>query len=86
MIPGAQENKRMQHPLTVQAIHHYTAITKLGYSTGVKCWCGAVLEFRYHESGMKSKRIAFFAEHDECVPSSEISTSLRKVSVTTNDD
>ena len=71
MIPGAPENKRMQHPLEVQAIHHYTPMQKLGYSSGVKCWCGDVLEFRYHEPGMKSKRQKFFAEHDECVPLSE---------------
>ena len=76
MIPGAPENKRLipdyenklQHPLAVQAVHHYTPITKLGYSAGVTCWCGDVLEFRYHEPGMKQKRQAFFAEHDECVP------------------
>ena len=75
MIPGAPENKRLSMLLApgtrFRAIHHYTPITKLGYSSGVKCWCGEVLEFRYHEPGMKSKRQAFFAEHDECVPLSE---------------
>lgn len=53
-------------PRRIDPIHHYSLIQKLGFPTGVKCWCGAQLSFQVHERGMQTKRKAFFDQHDGC--------------------
>jgi hypothetical protein len=50
------------------AMHHYMPVQRMGYPAGTKCWCGAVLEFNYHDSGMSKRRRDFYDEHDACVP------------------
>jgi hypothetical protein len=50
------------------AVRHYTPVQRMGYPPGVKCWCGSMLEFNYHEPGMSKRRKAFFDEHDDCSP------------------
>lgn len=49
-------------------LHHFTIRHKLGYPSGLACWCGASLEFSLHEPGQDAKRRAFFDSHEECSP------------------
>lgn len=64
MRPLDYENKA--RPAPAPAPQHYTPVGKIGYPPGVRCWCGAELEFAYHEAGMKAKREAFLAAHNDC--------------------
>ena len=58
------------HPArrTQDSIHHYKLIQRLGFPDGVKCWCGAELEFAVKEdwASRDKKRRAFFDQHEEC--------------------
>ena len=49
-------------------LHHFTPYDKLGFPQGVRCWCGAALEFAYHEPGQNARRQAFFDQHETCPP------------------
>ena len=53
---------------TQDSIHHYKLIQRLGFPDGVKCWCGAELEFAVKEDwgSRDKKRRAFFDQHEEC--------------------
>ena len=53
---------------TQDSIHHYKLIQRLGFHDGVKCWCGAELEFAVKEdwASRDKKRRAFFDQHEEC--------------------
>jgi hypothetical protein len=53
-------------------LHHFTIQHKLGYPSGLHCWCGASLEFSLHEPGQDAKRRAFFDVHEECQPPPEM--------------
>lgn len=59
-----------------KTIHHFTPFGKLGYPQGVQCWCGATLEFCYHEPGMSKRRRAFFEHHEECLPPGQEPTAI----------
>ena len=49
-------------------IHHFKRVQRLGFHDGVKCWCGAELEFAVKEdwASRDKKRKVFFDEHEEC--------------------
>jgi hypothetical protein len=49
-------------------IQHFKIIQKFGFPPGVKCWCGASLEFAVKEdwASRDKKRKVFFDEHEEC--------------------
>jgi len=49
-------------------LHHFAVVHKLGYPSGVRCWCGASLTFNLHEADQDAKRRAFFDSHEECGP------------------
>lgn len=53
-------------------LHHFAVVHKMGYPSGVRCWCDASLEFALHEPGQDAKRRAFFDGHEECKPASEV--------------
>jgi hypothetical protein len=57
---------------TQKPLHQFTPYGKLGFPDGVQCWCGARLEFAYHEPGQNARRTAFFDAHAACpYPESE---------------
>lgn len=54
---------------TVEVIHHYTAVEKIGYR-GFRCWCGAelVLHYRTKAQVRDRARAAWIEEHNACPP------------------
>jgi len=53
---------------TQDSIHHYKLIQRLGFPDGVRCWCGAELEFAVKEpwQSRDRKRKVWFEEHEDC--------------------
>jgi hypothetical protein len=65
------ESMKLQMKLH-KILHHFTPAGKIGYPQGITCWCGDTLEFALHDPGQDAKRKAFFDEHEECQPPSEV--------------
>jgi hypothetical protein len=69
LMQGSSNLRILKPP---KPLHQFTPYGKLGFPDGVQCWCGARLEFAYHEPGQNARRTAFFDAHAACpYPESE---------------
>jgi hypothetical protein len=68
---GKSVNMPASMTLHKPVLHHFTVRHKLGYPSGLRCWCGDELSFSLHEPGQDAKRRSFFDAHDECQPATQ---------------